>query len=104
MSDVQGININEIKNMSKIFLEYRDNISKIFNEYKRIIDNSKSYFNGEAATLYRKKFDDFYDKLELVINSFTEYSDQLNSVINKYSTLENNFMSIGNSIIKKEIK
>ena len=107
MNDSTGINIEEMKNISKLFLEYRDNINKIFMEYKRIISNSNTYFEGEAGTLYRKRFNELYDKLEIVVNSFTEYSDTINSVINNYKSLDiiasnelNSLKSKTNTIIK----
>ena len=101
MNDSKGINIDEMKNMSKLFLEYRDNINKIFLEYKRIISNSNTYFAGEAGTLYRKRFNELYDKLEIVVNSFTEYSDNINNVIQKYSSIDNAFTETIKELEKK---
>ena len=101
MNDTIGINIDEMKNMSKLFLDYRDNINKIFLEYKRIINNSSTYFGGEAGTLYRKRFNDLYNKLDIVVNSFTEYSDTVNNVIQKYTSVENTLSDNLKDIEKK---
>ena len=103
MNDVQGINIEEMKNMSKIFFEYRDNISRLFSEYKRIIDNSKAYFNGDVATLYRDKFNELYEKLEIVVNSFNEYGESIENVIKKYGTADTTFKEI-NKKIEKQVR
>ena len=99
MNNSQGINILEVKRISRNFIDYRKEISIIFNEYKRIIDNTKTYFIGEAGNEYRKKFTEFYNKLGIILESLTEFSESLNNIANEYK----NTMELAAKNLEKDI-
>ena len=99
MDNNQGINILEVKRISRNFIDYRKEISIIFNEYKRIIDNTKTYFIGEAGNEYRKKFTEFYNKLGIILESLTEFSESLNNIANEYK----NTMELAAKNLEKDI-
>ncbi len=99
MDNNQGINILEVKRISRNFIDYRKEISIIFNEYKRIIDNTKTYFIGEAGNEYRKKFTKFYNKLGIILESLTEFSESLNNIANEYK----NTMELAAKNLEKDI-
>ena len=99
MNNNQGINILEVKRISRNFIDYRKEISIIFNEYKRIIDNTKTYFIGEAGNEYRKKFTEFYNKLGIILESLTEFSESLNNIANEYK----NTMELAAKNLEKDI-
>jgi uncharacterized protein YukE len=99
MDNNQRINILEVKRISRNFIDYRKEISIIFNEYKRIIDNTKTYFIGEAGNEYRKKFTEFYNKLGIILESLTEFSESLNNIANEYT----NTMELAAKNLEKDI-
>ncbi len=104
MNDSKGINISEMKNISKKFINYRKEINKIFLEYKRVIDTTNTYFLGEVADEYRKKFTDFYNKLGIVLESFTEFSNSISDVVSIYQNLDDEAAKFLNNKLIDTIK
>ena len=91
MDDTVGIDVEEMKNIANLFIDYRNNISKIFNDYNEIINNTKLYFEGQVGDEFRKKFNLFSKELNTVITSLEDYANELYEITAQY---EKNDISI----------
>lgn len=90
MEDFNGIKINEMQKLYESLIEHKLKISKIINRYNEIIKNTGSYFSGDVADKYRKKYNNLSSQLVLVENSILDYSEAIQNVINKYNGININ--------------
>jgi hypothetical protein len=89
MEDVVGINETGLKLFSETLLKYRDDIKLILDKYSDIIKKSNLYYNGEAADLMRKKFDEFSSNFIIVKKSFSTYSNDMITLVDTYVRSDN---------------
>lgn len=89
MEDVVGINESGLKLFSETLLKYRDDIKLILDKYSDIMKKSNLYYNGEAADLLRKKFNEFSSNFIVVKKSFLTYSNDMITLIDTYIRADN---------------
>lgn len=94
MNDFVGINESKLKKMSYELITYRDEIKSILTRYSDIVKKTNLYFNGEVATEFRKRFDDFSNNFLIVNNSFLTYSNDMISLIDSYVHEENSTIMV----------
>ncbi len=84
MEDVVGINETGLKIFSETMLKYRDDIKLILDKYSDIMKKSNLYYQGEAADLMRKKFNEFSSNFIIVKKSFLTYSNDMITLVDTY--------------------
>ena len=84
MEDVVGINETGLKIFSETLLKYRDDIKLILDKYSDIMKKSNQYYQGEAADLMRKKFNEFSSNFIIVKKSFLTYSNDMITLVDTY--------------------
>lgn len=94
LNDVVGINEVKLKKLSYELITYRDDIRNILSKYSDIIKKTELYFNGDVATEFRRRFNDFSNNFLVVNNTFLNYSNDMLSLIDSYVHEENSTIMV----------
>lgn len=94
LNDVVGINEVKLKKLSYELITYRDDIRNILSKYSDIIKKTELYFNGDVATEFRGRFNDFSNNFLVVNNTFLNYSNDMLSLIDSYVHEENSTIMV----------
>lgn len=66
-------------------------LKSIFDEMQSLIDNTKVFWNGDAAEKYRKGFSEQKDEMGKIIQTLEKYPDDLRRISGNYeSTINRN--------------
>ena len=66
-------------------------LESIFDEMQSLMDNTKAFWNGEAAEKHRKGFSDQKDEMEQIVRTIDKYPDDLRRISGNYeSTINRN--------------
>lgn len=81
--------------------ETKDNISKLtdtFDTISEIIENTKSYWIGEAGDLHRKLYTDENDKIQEMFARLKEHPADLEQIANNYIGVEKKVAAIAQEL------
>ncbi len=89
-TEVQIIGISEpkLKDLILEIYEYRDKLSKVLDEAKKIMYDTKNYYNGTDADELRRKFELFSSNFDTFLKNVKSYGEDLELVISKYKENE----------------
>lgn len=104
LNDVVGINEVKLKKLSYELITYRDDIRNILSKYSDIIKKTELYFNGDVATEFRRRFNDFSNNFLVVNNTFLNYSNDMLSLIDSYVHEENSTIMVDKWFSESEVK
>ena len=104
LNDVVGINEVKLKKLSYELITYRDDIRNILSKYSDIIKKTELYFNGDVATEFRRRFNDFSNNFLVVNNTFLNYSNDMLSLIDSYVHEENSAIMVDKWFSESEVK
>lgn len=85
-----GINVDSIDKLILDIYSYAEKINKTLNEIASIVDDTKAFYQGENATNYRRKFDDFKTNFPIIDGNLKGYADDLIKLKNRYKNIDVN--------------
>lgn len=81
--------VDDIKKASTKFGSLATETQKLTNNMLKLIQDTKSVWQGEAQTAYSKKFDELRDDMQRIFKMIDEYRTDLTEVAKQYETAEN---------------
>ena len=79
------VDTNTLEKTKKIMDKCYEELVTMINTYKKMIDDSKSVYDTESATIYRKIADGYAELiLKYINNDFKPYIDGMDDIKNAY--------------------
>lgn len=100
-----GINVDSIDKLILDIYSYAEKINKTLNEISNIVDDTKTFYQCENGTNYRRKFDDFKTNFVIVDGNLKGYAEDLIKLKNRYNKIDENITNaIKNATINMQSK
>lgn len=84
MNDIQGIDEARLKLLTEEILELADNAEQKLIEIQLLVNDSKTYFKGDAYTECKNKMETLSNSFPNVKKNIISYAEELNKVKTLY--------------------
>ena len=106
MNDVHGINEDKLKLLTEEIQELANSAAQKLTEIQLLVNDSSTYFKGDAYQAYKEKFNQLSTTFPNVKNNIISYAEELTKVIELYNedqdlaklTIEDIQLSMDNDI------
>lgn len=85
-----GINIDSIDKLILDIYNYAERINKTLNQISNVVDQTKSFYECDAANAYRRKFNSFRTNFSVIDKNLKSYADDLIKLKNRYQNVDRN--------------
>lgn len=85
-----GINIDSIDKLILDIYNYAERVNKTLNQITDVVDQTKNFYDCEAAQNYRNKFNSFKTNFNVINKNLNSYAEDLIKLKNKYQNVDSN--------------
>lgn len=85
-----GINIDSIDKLILDIYNYAERVNKTLNQIMDVVDQTKNFYDCEAAQNYRNKFNSFKTNFNVINKNLNSYAEDLIKLKNKYQNVDSN--------------
>lgn len=97
-NNIIAVNEAEINHLMTDIMDYSSRVRQIFDKIDDLVNESKSYYDSESATIIRNKFNLLKENFSITINNLMSYNSDLARLKNAYV---NNVSTISEQIKRK---
>lgn len=99
-----GINLDSVDKLILDIYNYADRVSKTLNQIADVVDDTKKFYDCDAADEYRKKFNSFRTNFKVVNKNLVSYANDLIKLKNRYQNMSDDMtQSIKKAIANIEV-
>ncbi len=93
MYDGRGINYEAMDKLILDIYSYAEKVNKTLNQILDVVDDTKNFYECEAATNYRNKFNSFSANFNIINKNLISYAEDMIKLKNKYIVSDQNLVS-----------
>lgn len=97
-NNIIAVNEAEINHLMTDIMDYSSRVRQIFDKIDDLVNESKSYYDSESATIIRNKFNLLKENFSITVNNLMSYNSDLARLKNAYV---NNVSTISEQIKRK---
>lgn len=97
-NNIIAVNEAEINHLMTDIMDYSSRVRQIFDKIDDLVNESKSYYDSESATIIRNKFNLLKENFSITVNNLMSYNSDLARLKNTYV---NNVSTISEQIKRK---
>lgn len=97
-NNVIAVNEAELNHLMTDIMDYSSRVRQIFDRIDDLVNESKTYYDSDSATILRNKFNLLKQDFKITVNNLMSYNSDLARLKNKYV---NSMSTISGNINRK---